>query len=395
MTPQQRAWFDEPVDRSGTNSLKWSIDDGELPLWVADMDFRAAPSILEAVQQRAAHGIFGYSVIDEDWAQSYVHWWSRRHQLELQPEWLNFATGVIPILSSCVREFTAPGDNVLVQTPVYNIFFNVIHNNNRNLVDSPLRYDAQTGEYSIDFEDLEAKLADPNTTMMILCNPHNPIGKIWDATTLQRIGELCVRHGVMILEDSIHCDITDPGVAYVPLLSLDDRFKSNTIMCVSPTKAFNIAGLLSACAVVPDASLCKRVHHALQVDQVCDVNAFAVQATVAAFNEGESWLDAMREYVAENKQLVRDYLAERLAQIRLIPSRATYVLWLDCTALMPALAQGVTLADDIRRTTGLFVTNGAQYGGPTEAFLRMNVACPQSIVIEALHRLEQYFNQIV
>ncbi|KFI69334.1 MalY/PatB family protein [Bifidobacterium magnum] len=394
MTPEQRAWFDEPVDRSGTNSLKWDVMDGELPLWVADMDFRTAPAITQAIEKRAAHAIYGYSIIPDEWNAAYVDWWGSRHHLALEPEWLAFANGVMPIMSSCVRKLTTPAENVVVQTPVYNIFFNSIVDNGRNMVENPLVYDRATGRYSVDFEDLERKLADPQTTMMFLCNPHNPVGAIWNEDTLRRIGQLCLQYGVTVVEDSIHCDITDPGYEYVPLLSVDPEFTRNTIMCVAPTKAFNMAGLQTACAVVPDPLLRHKVRQALHTDGISEPNAFAVQATVAAFREGADWLDAMREYVADNRALVREFLAEHLPLIRLIPSHATYVLWLDCADMMPQLEPGQSLGDDLRATTGLFLTNGAQYGGASDAFLRMNIACPQSTLREALAALERYFKAV-
>lgn len=245
--------FDKLTDRRGTGSLKWDVPHGELPMWVADMDFETAPEIIRALQERAVHGIFGYHVVTEDWYEAYRSWWERRHQLEMEKEWLIFCTGVVPAISSTVRKLTTVGENVLIQTPVYNIFFNSIRNNGRNVLESPLVY--KNGEYSIDFADLEEKLADPQTTLMLLCNPHNPIGKIWDSETLARIGELCGKHHVLVLSDEIHCDLTDPEYRYIPFASVSRACRDNSITCLAPTKAFNLAGLQTAAVMVPNPVL--------------------------------------------------------------------------------------------------------------------------------------------
>ena len=213
--------FDTPVNWRNTNSLKWDVDETELPMWVADMDFQTAPEIQTAVQNRASHGVFGYSVIPDEWHQAYTGWWLRWHGFDLEKDWLVFCTGVVPTISSAVRKLTTPAEKVLIQTPVYNIFFNSILNNGRQVLESGLNYD--NGRYDIDFDDLERKLSDPQTSLMILCNPHNPVGKIWDRNTLDRIGELCWKHHVVVLSDEIHCDLTDPGTEYIPFESVSEK----------------------------------------------------------------------------------------------------------------------------------------------------------------------------
>ncbi|MBO4392711.1 MAG: aminotransferase class I/II-fold pyridoxal phosphate-dependent enzyme, partial [Spirochaetales bacterium] len=228
--------FDTVVNRRGTTSVKWDIlKENELPMWVADMDFKAAPEILQAIQNRMDNGVFGYSTIPEEWAQSYVNWWRTRHDFEMDPSWLCYSTGVIPVLSSAVRKFTTPNDNVVIQTPVYNVFFNSVVNNGRRVLESPLVY--KNGEYNMDLEDLEKKLSDPQTTMMILCNPHNPVGKIWDKETLAKIGYFCWKYNVLVISDEIHCDITDPDASYVPFASVSDHCRYNSITAMAPTKA--------------------------------------------------------------------------------------------------------------------------------------------------------------
>ena len=375
--------FDKVTDRSGTNSYKWDIGADELPMWVADMDFRTAPEITEAIVRRAEHGVFGYSTVPDEWYDAYVNWWKNRHGVEYKRDDLIFCTGVIPIISSCVRKLTTPAENVLIMTPVYNIFYNCIRNNGRNVRELPLDYDGR--EYRVDFDRLEKELSDPQTTMMLLCNPHNPIGKIWDRKTLAGIGELAYDNGVTVISDEIHCDVTDPGREYVPFASVSEKCRDNCVVCISPTKAFNLAGLQTAAAVVPDKKLRHKVWRALNTDEVAEPNAFAVQAAVAAFERGGEWLDELRQYLYENKLLAREIIERELPQIKLVPSDATYLLWLDCTSL------GMTsreLWKHIRRSAGLYLSDGSVYGSP-EGFLRMNIACPRSVVRDGLERLKK------
>ncbi len=376
--------FDKLTDRRGTGSLKWDVPHGELPMWVADMDFETAPEIIRALQERAVHGIFGYHVVTEDWYEAYRSWWERRHQLEMEKEWLIFCTGVVPAISSTVRKLTTVGENVLIQTPVYNIFFNSIRNNGRNVLESPLVY--KNGEYSIDFADLEEKLADPQTTLMLLCNPHNPIGKIWDSETLARIGELCGKHHVLVLSDEIHCDLTDPEYRYIPFASVSRACRDNSITCLAPTKAFNLAGLQTAAVMVPNPVLRHKLNRGLNTDEVAEPNAFAVAAAVAAFDQGEEWLEDLRHYLWENKQYVRKFIGERLPEIRVVPSDATYLLWLDCSLIT---GDGGALAAFIRRDSGLYLTEGEEYGEPGKRFIRLNTACPRERLREGLERLER------
>ncbi len=376
--------FDKLTDRRGVGSLKWDVRSGELPMWVADMDFEAAPEIVEALRARVEHGIFGYSVVTQDWYQAYRDWWGRRHHLEMEKDWLVFCTGVVPAISSAVRKLTTVGENVLIQTPVYNIFYNSIGNNGRNTLESPLVYDGR--EYSIDFEDLERKLADPQTTMMFLCNPHNPIGKIWDRETLARIGELCARHHVLVLSDEIHCDLTDPGCEYVPFASVSEVCRDNSVTCIAPTKTFNLAGLQTAAVMVPNPVLRHKLWRGLNTDEVAEPNVFAVGGAVAAFNQGEDWLEELRVYLADNKSQVRRFVEERLPEIKVVPSQATYLLWLDCSRITEDAGE---LAKFIRSDSGLYLTEGQEYGACGKRFIRMNPACPRQRLLEGLERLER------
>lgn len=376
--------FDRPVDRRNTGSLKWDVQDGELPMWVADMDFQTAPAVREAIRARAEHGIFGYSIVPEEWYRAYISWWKNRHGFGMERDWLIFCTGVVPAISSMVRKLTTPAEKVLLMTPVYNIFFNSILNNGRQVLESRLVYDGT--EYHIDFEDLERKLADPQTTLMLLCNPHNPIGKIWDRETLERIGVLCRKHHVVVVSDEIHCDLTAPGRDYVPFASVSEDCRDNSVTCIAPTKAFNIAGLQTAAVCVPNPVLRHKVWRGLNTDEVAEPNAFAVDAAIAAFTKGGEWLDALRAYLEDNKTLVKEFVKRELPGLHVVPSEATYLLWVN-------LGRGETSAEDvaefIRRKTGLYLSAGNPFGGDGGSFLRLNAACPRTVLEDGLARLKE------
>ncbi len=376
--------FDRITDRRGTGSLKWDVSERELPMWVADMDFQAAPAIRDAVLKRAEHGIFGYCVIPDAWYEAYIKWWESRHHFRMEKEWLLFTTGVIPAVSSAVRKLTTVGENVLVQTPVYHIFFHSIANNGRNVMDVPLQYDGEN--YGIDFAELEEKLSDPQTTMMILCNPHNPVGKIWDRETLARIGELCFRHHVTVLSDEIHCDLTAPGREYIPFASVSDTCRNISVTCIAPTKTFNVAGIQTAAVVAADTVLRHKMRQGLRTDEAAEPNIFAVNTAIAAYTEGAPWLDALREYVDGNKRLVSEFLQKNLPEIKAVPSEATYLMWLDCGSLSGSSEE---ISRFLREKTGLYLSEGGQYGRGGEKFLRMNVACPRSLVEDGLNRLRE------
>lgn len=375
--------FDTITDRRSTNSMKWNVPEGELPMWVADMDFKTAPEIITAIKERAEHGIYGYTEVSQEWYGAIGSWWKKRHHFQIEKEWLVFCTGVVPAISSIVRKMTTVGENVVVQTPVYNIFFNSILNNGRNVLENKLRLDG--GEYSIDFEDLEEKLSDPQTTLMILCNPHNPVGKIWDKETLERIGELCEKHHVLIVSDEIHCDLTKPGSSYIPFASVSEACRRSSITCLAPTKAFNLAGLQTAAVLIPNETIRQKVNRGLNTDEVAEPNAFAVDAAVAAFEQGEQWLDALREYLWENRRFAEEYIRNEIPDIKLLPADATYLLWLDCRRIIESSTE---FCDFIRKETGLYLSDGNGYRNG-EGFLRMNIACPKSVVQDGLARLKK------
>lgn len=344
--------------------------------------FETVPEVQEALVQRVAHGVYGYSVIPDEWADSYVNWWEKRHHFRMDPKKLIFTTGVIPALSSAVRKLTTPAENVLIQTPVYNNFFNSIRNNGRNVVENELLYDGK--EYRVDWEKLEQQLADPQTTLMILCNPQNPAGNIWDYETLARIGALCKQYDVIVVSDEIHCDLTKPGTEYIPFASVDDTCRDISVTCIAPTKTFNLAGLQTAAVYAENSILHHRMWRQLNTDEVAEPNAFAIQAAIAAFQYGEEWLDELREYVEKNKQYVTEFLQEKIPLIHPVAGDATYLMWLDCRKITESGRQFVKF---IRKTSGLYVSGGNQYGRGGEGFLRVNVATSKLVVEDGMQRL--------
>lgn len=405
--------FDEVVNRRETNSLKWDVPENELPLWVADMDFATAPAIVDAIRKRTECAAFGYSIIPEEWNQAYVGWWKRRYNFEMDPESLIFCTGVVPAISSIVRKVTTPAENVVILTPVYNIFFNSIVNNGRNVLQCPLRYDeaaadkccantnqnvagenCAAGVYSIDWDALEKALANPQTSLLIFCNPHNPVGKIWTAEEMARVGELCKKHCVTVISDEIHCDLTKPGKRYIPFASVSETCRDISIVCMAPTKTFNIAGLQTAAVSVANPTLRHKVWRGLNTDEVAEPNVFAIQAAIAAYNEGEAWLNELLQYIQRNRELVADFIAREIPQIKLIDAEATYLLWLDCNDFCKCHGMNSEqLEQDIRNTAQVFISKGSIYGDAGEGFMRMNIACPKATLQEALNRLKAYFDK--
>lgn len=380
--------FDKITDRRDSFSMKWDTGEDELPMWVADMDFETAPAVIEALRKKVDTGIFGYTIIPAEYTQAVSSWWNRRHQFSIEQDWILFATGVVPAISSIVRKVTDVGENVLIQPPVYNIFYNSIRNNGRNILENKLIY--RDDHYIINFDDLECKLADPQTTLMILCNPHNPIGKVWDRTILARIGELCAKYQVPVLSDEIHCDLTDPGVSYTPFASVSDLCAENSITCIAPSKAFNLAGLQSASIVIPNPHIRHKVNRGLNTDEVAEPNAFAIEATIAAYTQGEAWLDELRTYLKSNKDIATEYIHRNIPQIQIVPSEATYLLWLNCYMITYDTSR---LCEIIRNETGLYLSSGSAYGENGKSFLRMNFGTQQRRVLDGLERLKRGIQQ--
>ncbi|RRK11330.1 pyridoxal phosphate-dependent aminotransferase [Lactiplantibacillus garii] len=376
--------FETVINRRHTNAVKWDVKDNELPMWVADMDFATAPEITAALTKRAQFGIFGYEEVPTAYYQAVADWWAQEHAFRPQLDWLLFCTGVVPAISSIVRKMTAPGDNVVVQAPVYNIFYHSIENNGRHTLASNLVN--ENDQYRIDWDDLERKLAAPLTTMMILCNPQNPIGIVWSRATLQRIGELALKHHVLVVADEIHCDLTLNGNQYVPFASLSDVVAANSISCVSPSKTFNVAALHAATLIIPDENVRALVSRGINNDELAEPNSFAIPGSIAAYTQGKTWVHELRTKIAANQRQVAQFVATELPQVKLIEAQATYLLWLDVSQIT---TDSAALAQFIRKATGLFLSAGDVYRGDGNQFLRMNVACPTAELTDGLARLKR------
>lgn len=372
--------FDKTIDRRATNSYKWdSATEGVLPMWVADMDFRTAPAIIDALQKRVAHGIFGYTRVPDAYYDAVTSWFSRRHGWDIDREWIIYTSGVVPAVSAVIKALTVPGDKVIVQTPVYNCFFSSIRNNGCEIVSNPLRRTADT--YEMDFDALERCAADPRAKVMLLCNPHNPAGRVWTPDELTRLGNICLRNGVTVVADEIHCELVYQGFKYTPFASLSDAFLHRSVTCVSPSKAFNIAGLQIANIVAFDNDLRSRIDKAININEVCDVNPFGVAATIAAYNEGEEWLNQLVDYLHGNYEAMAEFCRRELPEFPITRLEGTYLVWMDCSSLgMPSDALEHALLDDAR----LWLNAGTMYGA--EGYMRWNIACPRSVMLDGLNR---------
>ena len=381
--------FDKKSDRRGTDSLKWTVAEGELPMWVADMDFATAPCVTEALAAKMRRGIFGYENVSDEWYNAIANWWKTRHGVRFSKDWICFVTGVVPAITSCVKSLTSEG-GVCVMTPVYDIFFHSIENTGRRVEESPLLYDGEN--YHIDFADLEKKLSKPDVELLILCNPHNPVGRVWSKEELSRVGELCRDFGVTVISDEIHCDLTEPDVDYVPFASVSDVCADISVTAISASKAFNLAGLQSAAAVIPNAALREKVVRHFNYDEIAEPNSFACVSATAAFTEGGAWLDELRRYISANRQRVKEFLSSELPQLKLVPQQATYLLWVDCSAVTD---NSERLCAHIRRETGLYLNSGDKYRGNGRYFLRINVACPRETLDDGLQRLKRGIKSFV
>lgn len=374
--------FDKTIDRRATNSYKWdSAPEGVLPMWVADMDFRTAPAIIDALQKRVAHGIFGYTRVPDAYYDAVTSWFSRRHGWDIDREWIIYTSGVVPAVSAVIKALTVPGDKVIVQTPVYNCFFSSIRNNGCEIVSNPLR--RTVDNYEMDFDALERCAADPRAKVMLLCNPHNPAGRVWTPDELTWLGNICLRNGVTVVADEIHCELVYQGFKYTPFASLSDAFLHRSVTCVSPSKAFNIAGLQIANIVAFDNDLRSRIDKAININEVCDVNPFGVAATIAAYNEGEEWLNQLVDYLHGNYEAMAEFCRCELPEFPITRLEGTYLVWMDCSSLgIPSDALEHALLDDAR----LWLNAGTMYGAEGEGYMRWNIACPRSVMLDGLNR---------
>lgn len=376
--------FDLVPSRWNTNSYKYDSAPNQeiIPLWVADMDFPTAPVVQEAILKRAQHPIFGYVKVPESFYQSTMSWFARRHGWTIPRDAFIYTSGVVPAISAIIQGICKPGDKVLVQTPVYNCFFSSIRNSGCERVDSPLIY--EDGTYRIDFEDFEQKASDPGVKVFLMCNPHNPAGRVWTREELTRLGEICLKHQVFVISDEIHCELVMPGYKYTPFASLSQEFMQNSAVCISPSKSFNIAGLQIANIIIADAEIQKKVDKAININEVCDVNPFGVVALQAAYTpEGEEWLMQLNDYIAGNYEYLCAFFLQELPQFPVTKLEGTYLAWIDVSSLKESSEQ---LEERLMEQQKVWINAGSMYG--TEGFIRINLACPRATLEEGLKRLK-------
>ncbi len=385
--------FDERISRRGTGCVKWDelpalfSDKDELqdviPLWVADMDFQAAPAIREAVSRRAAHGVFGYTVVEDDYYEAIIRWFGRRHQWQVSREDILYTTGVIPAMSVAIKALTMPGEKVLMLSPDYNCFFSSIRNNGCEVLETVLRRTGDT--FEVDFEDFEAKCADEKTTLFLLCNPHNPCGRVWTAAELQQMNDICMRHQVKVVSDEIHCELVMPGQVFHPFAAVSEACRQNSVILNSPSKSFNIAGLQVANIICSQPEWRRRIDRAININEVCDLNPFAPVALKAAYNESEEWIDQLNQYLWTNYLALCDFCSQHLPQWKVCRLEGTYLPWIDITATGLTSQQ---LSDRLLSEAKVWVNPGTMYGPQSgEGYIRLNIACPRSLLMEALQRI--------
>lgn len=381
--------FDELTQRRHTNSYKWDSGNNEdvIPLWVADMDFKTAPPIIEALKERVEQGIFGYTKVPEEYYQATKDWFEKRHNWKIEPDHIIYTSGVVPAISAIIKALTKPGHKVIVQTPVYNCFFSSIRNNGCIVSENELIYRDET--YFMDFDDLEQKAKDPLAKVMLLCNPHNPAGRVWTRDELERVGQICIENNVIVVSDEIHCELVYQPYTYIPFASLNDNLTAQSVACVSPSKAFNIAGLQIANIVCRDGDIRKRIDKAININEVCDVNPFGVLATIAAYRKGEDWLNSLIQYLWGNYIFLKNFFKTELSDLKVLKLEGTYLAWVDCRSLgMPS----EELEHRLLKESKVWINAGDMYGKAGEGFIRINMATPRERLEEGLNRLKSGLN---
>lgn len=386
--------FDNYLERRGSKSAKWDGLEEQfgvndlLPLWIADMDFPVSPEIITALENRVKHGVYGYTYCDEEYYDAIIKWMKRRHDWDIQKEWIVFTPGVVPALSYAIRAFTEPGDSIIVQSPVYHPFYSTIENNGRHIVTNPLIY--RDYKYYMDYEDLESKI-NSKTKLLVLCSPHNPVGRVWTKEELNRLGEICIRNNIMIISDEIHFDLVYKGNNHTIMANTSPEIRDNCIVCTAPSKSFNIAGLQVSNIIIPNNDLREKYNVELEKDHIGRPNIFGQTALIAAYNESEAWLDSLMEYIEQNKNFFINFINKRIPQLRVVEPEGTYLLWVDCSGLN---MNSKELGDFFINECKLALNHGAMFGEEGKLFQRFNIACPRCILEEALNVMEKAINKL-
>ena len=384
--------FDELIERRGTGCVKWDESPAPdiIPLWVADMDFRAAPAIQEAIRKRAEHGVFGYTVVGDDYYEAIIAWFERRHGWTIRREEILYTTGVVPAMSVAIKALTMPGERVLILSPDYNCFFSSIRNNGCEVLESVLRFCRNNNRFEVDWEDFEAKCADEKTTVFLLCNPHNPTGRVWTMYELQQMNNICLKYGVKVVSDEIHCELVMPGHRFQPFAAVSERCRQNCVTLNSPSKSFNTAGLQIANIICAQPEWRRRLDRAININEVCDVNPFGVVATIAAYNESEDWIEELNPYIWKNFETLKQMIS-----LPITPLEGTYLAWVDCSSICQKLSMNsVILEETLMEKAKVYLNAGTMYGAAGEGFMRINLACPNAVLVEALNRLNRFIESL-
>lgn len=382
--------FEKLPNRRHANSLKWNINDSELPMNIADMDFYCAPPITEAVRAKASLNIYGYTGVPNVYYEAVSHWFAKHHQTTIDPESILFNQGVMPAIGVCVRQLSQINEKILILPPVYHHFYNVIWENNRRVLECPLNYCKQKG-FSLNRDAFIKAVSDPEVSLLILCNPQNPTGHIWSADELHFMANACAENDVFIISDEIHGDITDPGLSYTPLIKAAPEHSNNCVLAISPSKAFNIASLHTASLIVPDGNIRKQLAIALRTDGICEPNCFSIESALAAYTQGSSWLDELKVVISKNKDFAIKYLTDQCPGIIIHRPEATFLMFIDCSSLGSKASE---FAWFLRDSVGLIVNDGAIFGPGGKGFIRMNIACPKETLIDGLARFASAWSAI-
>jgi len=380
--------FDEIINRENTNCVKYDLRknifgrDDIIPMWVADMDFKTPDFIFEAIKERLNHQILGYSIRSEGFYNSIINWQKTRHNHTVKKEWIAFSPGVVPAISLCIQAFTQPGDKVIVQPPVYFPFFSSTLESGRQLIYNPLKI--ENNQYTFDFENLEKQI-DSRTKMLLLSSPHNPVGRVWQKSELERLAEICLKNNILIIADEIHCDLVFHNFEHIPFATISEQVANNTITCIAPSKTFNMAGMATSALIISNPALLTTYNNLLQTMHIGGGNIFGSIALESAFTHGQKWLRELMNYLKTNLDLLQKYISQRIPEIEVVKPQATYLVWLNCKGLGLNDEQ---LTDFMINKAGLALNAGTMFGQGGSGFQRMNIACPKESLINALQQLE-------
>lgn len=379
--------FNEIVERKNTSAVKWDKPQilynrsDIIPMGIADMDFRTVPEIIEAIKNRTEHGVFGYSYLDEEYYNSLINWLDRIHNFKVEEEWVCTAPTIVAAISWMIQSYTEEGDKIIIQPPVYHQFKRCIESNNRIIVNNPLKY--ENDKYFMDFEDLESKI-DSKVKMMILCNPHNPGGRVWKQEELKKLGDICLKHNILMLSDEIHCDLIFKGYKHIPIINVDKKFEDISLICISPTKTFNLAALHVSNVIIPNKDLRDKYLNTVYKNAVEGINVLGIEAMKAAYKHGEGWYRDMLKYVEDNYNFLCNYIEEKISQLKVTKSEGTYLAWIDFRGLSMNCEQ---LREFMINEARVLFDEGYVFGKEGEGFQRINLACSRTILKEALDRI--------